>query len=83
MKEEAYTKHEQLAAEAFNKQSAVFDKIYAENPIVAYKRKRVREHVLKYLFPTSKILELNADLPPFWPPTWPDTAAPAASPVRS
>jgi ubiquinone/menaquinone biosynthesis C-methylase UbiE len=60
MKQEAYTEHEQLAAEAFNKQSAVFDKIYGENIIVAYKRRRVRDHVLKYLPPQSKILELNA-----------------------
>src|SRR6478736_929712 len=60
MKENAYMQHEELAAAAFNKQSAVFDKIYAENIIVAYKRKRVREHVLKYLSPKSNILELNA-----------------------
>jgi ubiquinone/menaquinone biosynthesis C-methylase UbiE len=60
MKENAYIEHEQLAAEAFNKQSAVFDKIYAENSIVTYKRDRVREHVLKFLSPKSKILELNA-----------------------
>ena len=60
MKEEAYTEHERLAAEAFNKQSAVFDKIYAENVIVDYKRKRVREHVLNFLSPGSRILELNA-----------------------
>src|SRR5215471_18306163 len=60
MKENTYMQHEELAASAFNKQSAVFDKIYAENVIVAYKRKRVREHVLKYLSSNSKILELNA-----------------------
>jgi ubiquinone/menaquinone biosynthesis C-methylase UbiE len=60
MKEGAYMEHEQLAAEAFNKQSAVFDKIYAENIIVAYKRKRVREHVMEYLPEKSCILELNA-----------------------
>src|ERR1044072_167896 len=60
MKEGAYISHEQLAAEAFNRQSAIFDKIYAENNIVDYKRKRVREHVLKFIPPKSKILELNA-----------------------
>jgi ubiquinone/menaquinone biosynthesis C-methylase UbiE len=60
MKENTYTQHEELAASAFNKQSAVFDKIYAENIIVAYKRERVRAHVLKYLSPKSNILELNA-----------------------
>ena len=60
MKDTIYTKHEELAAEAFNKQSAVFDEIYAENIIISYKRKRVREHILKYLSPNSSILELNA-----------------------
>jgi ubiquinone/menaquinone biosynthesis C-methylase UbiE len=60
VKENVYIEHEQLAAEAFDRQSSVFDKIYAENIIVAYKRKRVREHVLKFLAPESKILELNA-----------------------
>jgi ubiquinone/menaquinone biosynthesis C-methylase UbiE len=60
MKENVYIQHEQLAAQAFNKQSPVFDEIYAENSIVAYKRKRVREHVLQFLLPNSKILELNA-----------------------
>ena len=59
MEENAYI-HEQLAAQAFNKQSAVFDKIYSENIIIAYKRERVREHVLRYLSPESKILELNS-----------------------
>ena len=60
MEENAYIQHEQLAAQAFNKQSSVFDEIYAENVIVAYKRKRVREHVLRFLSPESNILELNA-----------------------
>jgi ubiquinone/menaquinone biosynthesis C-methylase UbiE len=60
MKEDTYMQHEELAATAFNKQSAIFDKIYAENIIVAYKRRRVREHVLKYLSPKNNILELNA-----------------------
>ena len=59
MKDNSYM-HEQLAAKAFNQQSAVFDKIYAENAIVSYKRKRVRDHVLKNLPPKSSILELNA-----------------------
>jgi len=60
LKENASIEHEQLAAEAFNRQSAVFDKIYSENIIVAYKRKRVRDHVLRFLSSKSKILELNA-----------------------
>lgn len=60
MKENTYMQHEELAASAFNKQSAFFDEIYAENIIVAYKRERVRAHILKYLSPKSNILELNA-----------------------
>lgn len=51
---------EQKAAEAFNKQSAVFDAIYSPNLTIQYKRKRVRTHVEKYLPPGSNILELNA-----------------------
>lgn len=51
---------EQKAAEAFNKQSAVFDAIYSPNLIIQYKRKRVRAHVERYLPANSNILELNA-----------------------
>ncbi|QEC66166.1 class I SAM-dependent methyltransferase [Panacibacter ginsenosidivorans] len=51
---------EQKTAEAFNKQSAVFDTIYSPNIIIQYKRKRVRDHVEKYLPANSNILELNA-----------------------
>jgi ubiquinone/menaquinone biosynthesis C-methylase UbiE len=48
------------AAEAFNKQAAVFDQLYAADTIIQYKRKRVREHIEKFLPPSSSILELNA-----------------------
>lgn len=51
---------EQHAAAAFNKQSVLFDQIYSANTIVQYKRKRVRDHLDKFLKPKSKILELNA-----------------------
>lgn len=51
---------EQLAEEAFSKQSPIFDDIYAGNTIVHYKRERVRRHVNQYLPPASRILELNA-----------------------
>jgi ubiquinone/menaquinone biosynthesis C-methylase UbiE len=59
---EAHAIHinEQKAAEAFSAQSAVFDEIYSSNTIVNYKRERVRAHVLRYLKPSSSILELNA-----------------------
>ncbi|OKS87173.1 class I SAM-dependent methyltransferase [Mucilaginibacter polytrichastri] len=52
--------HEQQAGSAFSKQAAIFDKIYADNTIVHYKRKRVREHFISLLKPGSKILELNS-----------------------
>jgi ubiquinone/menaquinone biosynthesis C-methylase UbiE len=52
--------NEQHVAQAFTGQSAIFDQLYASNGIVAYKRKRVRQFLLKYLDPGSHILELNA-----------------------
>lgn len=53
-------KGEDLAGEAFSRQSAVFDELYSSNTIVNYKRRRVRSHVLGYLKPESRILELNS-----------------------
>ena len=52
--------YEQQAAAAFNKQSSFFDQIYSANTIVQYKRKRVRDHIERFIDPHSKILELNA-----------------------
>jgi len=52
--------YEQQAAAAFNKQSVLFDEIYSTNTIIQYKRKRVRDHVEKFIKPGSAILELNA-----------------------
>jgi ubiquinone/menaquinone biosynthesis C-methylase UbiE len=52
--------NEQLAANAFSKQSLVFDEIYSNNTIINYKRERVRNHVLNFLPPQSSILELNS-----------------------
>jgi len=52
--------YEQQAAAAFNKQSSFFDQIYSANTIVQYKRKRVRDHIERFIDPRSKILELNA-----------------------
>lgn len=52
--------NEELAEAAFTAQSSVFDKIYADNAIVTYKRERVRSHVMQYLAPYSNILELNS-----------------------
>jgi ubiquinone/menaquinone biosynthesis C-methylase UbiE len=45
---------------AFSKQSVVFDDYDAGNTIIQYKRKRVREHVLRHLPASGSILELNS-----------------------
>ena len=52
--------NEELAAVAFSKQAPIFDSIYSPNAIIEYKRKRVREHVERYLQTESNILELNS-----------------------
>ncbi|HUZ61630.1 MAG TPA: class I SAM-dependent methyltransferase [Hanamia sp.] len=52
--------NETLSAAAFTKQSVIFDELYSGNSIVQYKRKRVHEHLAKYLFPDQFILELNS-----------------------
>jgi len=52
--------NETAAARAFSQQALVFDAYDAGNSIIAYKRKRVRDHVMRYLAPNSRILELNA-----------------------
>jgi ubiquinone/menaquinone biosynthesis C-methylase UbiE len=52
--------NETSTAEAFSKQSAVFDGLYANDTIIQYKRERVRSHVLQYLHENSHILELNS-----------------------
>ncbi|HMG83525.1 MAG TPA: class I SAM-dependent methyltransferase [Ferruginibacter sp.] len=54
------TINEQQTSDAFSKQSAVFDAIYAENAIIHYKRERVRAQLTKYLSANSFILELNS-----------------------
>jgi ubiquinone/menaquinone biosynthesis C-methylase UbiE len=52
--------NEQKVTAAFDGQSFIFDELYANNTIIHYKRSRVRDHLLKYLKPNSRILELNA-----------------------
>jgi ubiquinone/menaquinone biosynthesis C-methylase UbiE len=52
--------YERSAADAFDKQSAGFDDLYAKNRIIQYKRERVRKHAGKFLSTPSRILELNA-----------------------
>jgi ubiquinone/menaquinone biosynthesis C-methylase UbiE len=51
--------NERKAAEAFSKQSKVFDELYGKDAIIQYKRQRVRELILKYASPQSSMLELN------------------------
>jgi ubiquinone/menaquinone biosynthesis C-methylase UbiE len=54
------TNNEQLASDAFSRQSAIFDQLYADNEIVQYKRQRVRNHLQQYISPGNFILELNS-----------------------
>lgn len=52
--------NEGLAAAAFTQQANKFDKLYSGNSIIQYKRKRVRDHLSKFVFPGQIILELNS-----------------------
>lgn len=52
--------NEQAVEEAFSLHAPAFDKLYNGDAIIQYKRKRVRDHVMKYLPAHSSILELNA-----------------------
>lgn len=52
--------NERKAASAFSRQSVIFDQIYGNDPIIQYKRKRVRDHVNRYLIPNGTMLELNS-----------------------
>lgn len=51
---------EKETEKAFSKQALIFDDIYGSNPIIQYKRERVRGHVLKFIKSGSEILELNS-----------------------
>jgi len=51
--------NELKAAEAFSKQSKIFDRIYGKDAIIQYKRKRVREHIMRLALPQGCMLELN------------------------
>jgi len=51
---------EKNTAAAFDKQAAVFDRLYGTDTLISYKRDCVREHLARFLRPGSRILELNA-----------------------
>jgi ubiquinone/menaquinone biosynthesis C-methylase UbiE len=51
---------EQAATAAFDKQASLFDRLYNNDLIIQYKRKRVRDHMENYLPAHAKMLELNA-----------------------
>jgi len=51
--------NELKAAEAFTRQSVIFDQLYAGDSIIEYKRQRVRDHILNNARPNCDMLELN------------------------
>src|SRR5688572_28438565 len=51
--------NEKQVEEAFTGQSMVFDRLYGDDTIIAYKRTRVRQRIDSYLKPRSEMLELN------------------------
>ncbi|HTE27805.1 class I SAM-dependent methyltransferase [Flavitalea sp.] len=51
--------NEKQVEEAFTAQSVMFDKLYGDDSMIAYKRTRVRQHISKYLKTGSELLELN------------------------
>jgi ubiquinone/menaquinone biosynthesis C-methylase UbiE len=51
---------EQAAAAAFTRQAPVFDQLFGADPIIQYKRQRVRDHMSTFLQFPAHILELNA-----------------------
>ena len=53
-------KEEQDAESAFSTQSVAFDRLYSGNPIIQYKRDRVRSHLMRYARAGDHMLELNS-----------------------
>lgn len=47
------------ALEAFGRQAQVFDETYGADSLIAYKRKRVRDHIISFLEKNHSLLELN------------------------
>jgi len=52
--------NEEQSAKAFSLQSKIFDEIYRGNPIIQYKRERVRAVVQQFVKKNSTVLELNS-----------------------
>ncbi len=52
--------NESFSATAFTQQANKFDELYSGNTIIQYKRKRVRDHLSKFIFSGQNILELNS-----------------------
>ena len=52
--------NEQHTAAAFTRQSKIFDGLFSGNPIIRYKRQRVRNVLHEHLHPGSRILEINS-----------------------
>jgi ubiquinone/menaquinone biosynthesis C-methylase UbiE len=57
-----YSSSDQLndVNKAFSRQSIIYDDYDENNPTLNWMRQQVRKHVLKYLRPNDKILELNS-----------------------
>ena len=60
MSERQTISNEERVAKAFDRQAPLFDALYNNDPIIRYKRMRVRAHVMRFLDPNASILELNA-----------------------
>jgi ubiquinone/menaquinone biosynthesis C-methylase UbiE len=52
--------NEYQSAKAFTRQSKIFDELYKNNPIIQYKRERVRAVVEQFAGSNSDVLELNS-----------------------
>lgn len=50
---------EEFVSEAFSRQSPVFDAVDDANKTIGWMRKRVRDEVLRFIKPSSSLLELN------------------------
>ena len=54
--------HIEAVAEAFSRKALIYDEFGEGHPNLARMRRKVREHVLDFLKPGDRILELNAGM---------------------